>query len=634
MALWSYLNAYLSSIPASQRQRLLNLLYTRVQSTQIKSVADYEAQFQTDIAKLNADPTAPVFKLRSQNYRDITSSANFNDMENNAINSLKTLYQEAVLLEDAVSNHVSVVDADLASIEATVDDINKQVTQLELLASNTNGFVTSVYDSFNVDNSNRLTRTSSTVNLGFFIDPKLGFIQPAFDATIENGSLRLPIQNTLHFNINSATVENQDPIGISTLEQIAASGVITDTQQLQYSLADLLSPQTSDRYWAETVDVPSLVDASGNPILSAETDLVLGVAGIQQINRITIDPFSRYPYTITNIEYTKNALSDTWHQVPITFPVTVEALTPIDLPNNIYADKLKLHIRQNNYSALRYTTTGVTNTIDSLYNVATGNQFQPPESLTNPDTYYYAMTNNMQNLLGINTTLVSDTTQVNVYEFMYGMKSIALQQLRYANLGLYVSKPFRIESPGAIGLDVIESIPQLTAIQYRAIVNYKDIVDGQETGTSVLETNILPGQAMSIADDVYPEILDGSDNTVIVGQWSGFTRFPLEWVNSTTPTKPFVVKQNGISIAGTFNLEQQADNTARVWFYSGNNANRNISTFTVSYTPLESARVVDLERHDVAYITLQVLLRSISPNPLLTPFVTSYSMKFKKFGSL
>src|SRR6185369_9325278 len=221
------------------------------------TVSDYENQFQTDIAKLNSDPTAPVFTLRTQNFRDVTNSANFNDMEANAIGSLKTLFEETILLEDAISNHVFVVDGDIKSIEATIDDLNKQISDLELLAANTDGFITSVYDSFNVDNSNRLTRTSPGANVGFFTDPTLGFIDQAFDAAIDNGTLKLPIGSQVDFNINMARLENQVPIGITTEQQLAASGAFVPTQQLQYALADLLSPQNVASYWAETVDVKS-----------------------------------------------------------------------------------------------------------------------------------------------------------------------------------------------------------------------------------------------------------------------------------------------------------------------------------------------------------------------------------------
>lgn len=634
MANWTYLNAYLSSIPSAQRQRLLNLLYTKVQTTQIQSVSDYENQFQTDIAKLNTDPTAPVFTLRTQNFRDVTNSANFNDMEANAIGSLKTLYEETILLEDAISNHVSVVDGDIKSIEATIDDLNKQISNLELLAANTDGFITSVYDSFNVDNSNRLTRTSPGANAGFFTDPVLGFIDPNFDATIDNGTLKLPVATQVDFNINTATLENQIPIGITTLEQIAASGAFVPSQQLQYALADLLSPQNVSSYWAETVDVKSLVDASGNNITGAETDLVIGIGGIQQINHISVNPFSRYPYTITDIQYTKNNTSNVWHDLSdiLEFPIAIEGLTNIDIPS-IYASTLKFHIKQNSYSSLRYITTGVNNTISDLFDVATGTELQPPSSLVNPDTYFYAMTGNMQGLLGITNSLITDTDEINVYEFMYGIKSLGISRVLYSNKGLYVSKPFRSISPAAIGLTSVEDIPELTVVQYRVLVSYKDITDGIETGTDTLEANILPGDISVISNipvgnqRAYPEIIDGSDDTA-TGQWSGFTRFAVNYSDDVT------VFQNGVEmLPGTFNVEAQTDGTARIWFYSSNNINRNISVFTVNYTPA-TGHVIDLVKHDVAYITLQIILRSISPDRLLTPLVSSYSMKFKKWGAL
>jgi hypothetical protein len=243
------------------------------------------------------------------------------------------------------------------------------------------------------------------------------------------------------------------------------------------------------------------------------------------------------------------------------------------------------------------------------------------------------MTTNMKALLGIDQNIVDNISQINVYEFMYGAKSIEVSQLQYSNIGLYVSKPFRISSPGAVGLDVDEVIPELTATQYRVIINYKDIVNNVEVGTEAVSSNLLPGHVALISDISYPEILDGSDNSTtnmaFDGQWFGYTRFAID------QSFPVTVNQNGIPmLSGTYNTELQPDGRVRIWFFSTNNVNRNISVFTVSYKPNISAYVLNLERHDIAYATLQIIPRSISSNRLLTPRISSYSMKFKKFGSL
>lgn len=636
MAIWNYLNAYVSSIPTSQRQRLLNLLYSQVQSGQLKTIADYQNQFTADMAALNSDPTAPTFDLRVQNYQDVTNSANFNAMEGTAVGNLQTLYTEALLLEDAVSNHTSLVSANLGSIESTVDNLNKQVDQLELLAANNDGYVTSVYDSFSGANN---SVNPSVDNNGYFIDTTLGYV--INQASIEGGALKLPILNSTQFNITTVSLENQIPSGITSYDMaatIANSGnpVITN----QYALANLITPVITNAStvtpipWVETVDIPTLIDMNGNPVTAATTDLAIDIGGVQQVNRISINPFTRYPYSITDISYTQNINASgnpTSLSNYIDFPITIESNpTLIDLPASIYADSLTLHIVQNNYNSLRYTTTGMNNTISTLYNIATGQQLEPPASLMDPDTYYYAMTSNMKTLLGIDTTLQSDANQINVYEFLYGMNSIGVYRLNYGSNGIYVSIPYKVLKTGAVGLSVDEVIPPLTAIQYRVFADYKDILGGTETAVGGLAANILPGGVNTISDQLngYPEILDGSDDGY--GNWIGYTRFKV----NTSLLSNVTVNQNGTTPVIGVVATDEAYGTTKIVFPSVNVVNRNTSFFTVNYTPISNSQVIPLDKHDVDYVTLQIILRSMSPNQLLTPYINAYSLKFKKYGAL
>jgi len=98
MATWNYLNTYLNSIPAAQKQKLLDKLYGDINSGSLTSVGEYESRLSSGMAVLQSSPGTPSFKALKTEKNGLTSSANYNDMESKAISDLKILYGEAVLL--------------------------------------------------------------------------------------------------------------------------------------------------------------------------------------------------------------------------------------------------------------------------------------------------------------------------------------------------------------------------------------------------------------------------------------------------------------------------------------------------------------------------------------------------------
>lgn len=616
MATWTYLDAYVSSIPAAQRQSLLNLVYSDILSQKIQTLADYESQLSKDLADLANGFQAPLFTFRTAPFRSITSSINFNDMEQHAITALDILYKEALLIEDSIKNYSNVITGNLDSIEATVARLEKQVDTLEILAVNAEGYITSVYDSFNEQNTYRLNRVDAVATTPFII-PDIGFIPSTKDAQIIHNSLQLPLNSEQEFRVTAARLENQIPV---------ASGVVGSedipTEQNAFGLAALLdsNPLT---YWAQTVDIPTLSNTK------AEADLVLDIAGTQQINNITINPFTRFPYQITSISYSKNKQSGIYYEMIddlTTYPITIGKETTIQFSSK-YTDSIKLHIEQQNYSALRYVAQGSSNTITQIFDVAAGNSVAT-SALSDPESYYFAMTNIMQDLLDTQKSRLTDTDTVNVYEFLYGIKSINFSQMQYLNQGIYVTKPYSIPRAGAIGLNVVQSIadPSLASVEYDVLVEYRDIAgSGVSQFQSSFAQNILPASI----DTITGEVLDGT-NSLLLSNWKATSRFGVDDVNSIE------VFQNNILLDSSFYTLSTPDvDTGRVTITIGDSsispAQRNISFYTINYIPVQESYVVELDKHDEVIVNLRIFLRSASPNRLVTPSIDSYSMKFKQY---
>jgi hypothetical protein len=274
---------------------------------------------------------------------------------------------------------------------------------------------------------------------------------------------------------------------------------------------------------------------------------------------------------------------------------------------------------------LRYVQQGVNNTIASIFDLA-ANQQIPSSQMRDPNSYYFAMTNLMQDLLNIGITKVSDTSTVDVYEFLYGIKSINFSQLQYLNEGIYVSKPYTIPSAGAIGLDTVDSIPSLTAIEYDVLVEYDDLVSpsGTPQFVSSFAQNILPANVINIEG----EVLDLTDD-LQTASTSDITRFGVTNLNTVQ------VFQNNVLLSPSFYTLTKDITTNKVTIKILDSqiapSQRHISLYTINYQPTTDSYTVNLDRHTQAIISLRMFLRSLSPNAMLTPSISSYSMKFKKY---
>ncbi len=610
MANWTFLDAYMGSIPASQKQQLANTLFGQINSGTLSSIGEYENRLATGLQELEDTTAQPTFKYREQPTRSVTNSANYNDMEARAITDLKSLYTEATLLEQVIGDHSQITTAKLSTIAAAVGRMEKQVDILEILAANTDGYISSVFNAFDEENTNRLERFQTTSTTMFTVDP--GYLTSQYDAAVDNDALRLPVSKTTVYRLESVRLQNQIPPRTQTQNDTIPS------QNAEFGLAKLID-SNPDTYWAEVIDTTDLTPRV------ATVDVVVNLLGVQQLSRITIEPFSRYPYQITAIMYRKRKDVGTAENIIgiQNLPITVQGKTLIEFPT-IYAEQLVISIKQSNFSQLRYCTNGSNSTITNLFDLASGKQLVLPEDLqpsNATNTLYYAMTSNMKTLLGIDRSLLSDSNTVDVFEFMYGIKTLEVSQQFFRESGIFVSKNYTVEKLGAIGLETDETImpresTALTSIEY-------DLFVEAHSGDEITRytSPILP----SDTDTIEGEILDGTIDT----NWSAKTRFPVG--------ADLAIYKNGETLgAGAYSLSvDPSDGCTIVTVYANVIGLPSIRTsvFTASYIPTSAAYTFELGDPDVEYaiINLRIFLRSIDPNRQLTPSIRSYSLKFKKY---
>jgi len=265
MSTLNYLNSYLNSIPASQKQKLLNTLFGDINNGKLTSTGEYETRLATGLVALESAIGSPSFKLRKAIKNGLTSSANYNDMEVKAISDLKTLYTEAVLLEQLILDYGQITDANLESIEAAIGRMEKKVDILEILAANTDGYIDSSFNSFEEENTNRLERYQVT-NYGPFIVDGPGYLEEEYDAVVENKALKLPVEDEIKYRISAAELQDQLPLGSTAL----TSG--TTLENSAYSLGKLIDNNPST-YWAETVDVTNAMPVTPATVSVFETPL-------------------------------------------------------------------------------------------------------------------------------------------------------------------------------------------------------------------------------------------------------------------------------------------------------------------------------------------------------------------------
>lgn len=614
---WQFLGPYLSSISASQRQQLVNLLNSQVQTGQLQTVAQYQYALTQELAEIAEFNSTPVFTLFPAPYQSITSSANYNSMETQAITALAIAYNEIALLDTAAQNFVQVMEGTLNSIESTLSTLEQQISILEILSNNTDGFVNYITDSFAESTSNTLSRATASSNFPWTIT-NIGFVSSVYDAQVDNGQLKLPISNTIQYTTALATLANQNPIGSSAIIASGiAAGIDNPSLDTAYTVTALLNGET----WAETVDVPNL------NIPVAQTDLVLELAGMQQINRIQIQPFTMYPYNITNISYNQNIGSGSTIQIVSSgssiLPITLDQqIVNIDFAN-IYAQEIILHITQNHYSLLRYIENSQTQTIQQIFNLATGQPISTG-SLSDPNNFYYAMASNLQDLLDITSS--GTVTIYDTYEFAYGMQAISLQQIQYAPIGIYVSESQTLSNIGAAGLETTQTIasPELASIQYDILVQYQDIsASGIVTNSASIVYPILPASITIVQGEV---LYTNPDTPYFMIA----TRF------STTGTSTIVVYQNGSQLpVSYYNITLNSNNQIIIQLSSLylSLATINTSNFTIDYIPTSSAYVVPFQQHSQAIVNFRIFMQSFDPNKMSTPLIGSWSLKFAEYVS-
>jgi hypothetical protein len=481
--------------------------------------------------------------------------------------------------------------------------MENQVDTLEILASNVDGYISSAYNSFSEGNTNRLERYQTTNNNLFSVEGP-GYLSEDYDCIVQNNSLRLPASSSITYQIESIALASGIPAPTSTS--------VSDP----YAIS-MLVDNDPNTYWAVITDTKDLSTQI------ASTDIVVNLLGVQQLSRVLINPFSEQPFNITGISYRKKIDTEVPIPIIVPYPIILTGETLIEFPT-IYAQQIILHIEQANHKQLRYVVSNTDNTINQIFDLSTGDTVSPPRGLTGSnakDSVYYAMTSNMKNLLGITTSLAEDNSIVDVYEFMYGLKTLEFSQQTYKNYGIFVSQSYNIPKLGAIGLEVNQAVvggANLTSIEY-------DMFIESHKGTDVfyLSQAILPPDT----DTIQGEVLDGSANEN--SNWECLTRFQCDDLGSIILYRNGIrVDENGYSVSkdtttGRANIIVNASTIG--W------ASIRSSVFTVGYTPLDSAYIVEIPSQDYAIINLRIFMRSIDPNRQLTPSITSFSLKYKKY---
>lgn len=551
--------------------------------------------------------STPRFTQYIAPFQSVTRSPNYNAMETQAIAALGILYNECNLLDQAITDYQNVTEGNLDAIEATTANLEAQIGALELLSANTDGYTSTVYDSFNESNSYRLTRSQSISSTPFIV-PNMGFISPQYDAQIINNQLQLPVIASTPYIISNIALSGFYPLpstpGVATSSDLPVSTNPYDVSNL------LLNPQ---QYWVETVDINTLFTST------VSSQLTITLAGTQSISNIYIDPFTRFPYTINSIGYT-GGLSTITPILNLGYPITISTATNITFPS-VTADTIILNISQSNYSALRYIEPAYNSTISSLLDIADNGT--PNSTASVPATYASAMTSIMQNLLNIGAETANATNIINVYEFLYGAKSIELSENKYSNEGIFVTQPYTINNCAAIALNTNDNTPANTAIEYNILVDYYNMVNGSPVFEGSLGTvPILPATENSVN-----EILDGTNN-IVLENWTATTRFGTNNLGS------IIIYQNGTQIiTGSCILTQNQYGIVTVTIPNNKIPSyiRDTSVFTITYETNVAANIITLPKYSQSVITLQIFLRSITPNTTVSPTVSSYSMQFKAY---
>jgi hypothetical protein len=481
-----YLDKFVSTIPAVQGKQITEILNTKKDRGEIRTIKEYSKEADRLFEVLTASDPLPTLKLFLGEKDKSIFSETFNFMMERVIDDLTTVFQEAKNIADVATLHRRlIIETILRSLRFAIHSLNDTINVHEFLSNNKDGFTAAQFNSFTQDNLLRTARTDAVAS-ATYVDPITGLlVSTAEDAVVD------PIGEQL---LLSTSLNKQ--IALKNIRLILDADTRASEIDISFPGSDIRNAidNQDNTFWVHDI---LLTDPEPDGVL---TKVELKLAGVQDINFIELEPATLFKFSLTEMSYVDT--SGNVRRIPL-------SETLLDRPRRINFTKITtntilLTCKQRTYLRARYAFNANTQSYERLI-------AQDPITLEDVDFTTVEQelgdlidSATLKEAIGV-TSSAFNFEDVDMYEYLIGFDNIRIGLNQYNNRGIYVGAKLTADQPGVMGLKAVEVRNQheflgldIDSIEYTI---YKQNFDVNNIFVDTEIFNILPISITAISQE-------------------------------------------------------------------------------------------------------------------------------------
>lgn len=293
----NYLDQFLSTLPQTQKQKLMELLELKQKEGYIKSDTEFQAELERLLKQLDSTNATPTFQARHQTGK--TDSKGYNSNLEEIAFDLSTLFAASNQIDSLMNDNQRLARSMLADIRKKISALNAEVDKQTLIMKNTDGFVEGVHEQYKAP---QYTETDET-NLAILRKDRYGqFLASKYGVEIVSDALQLASYETIDqlknpYGRKLASIQVLNRIGtVATNTNNPIDNAIDGSQETFWAeviLADDVITQDISDLWTH--------DYEGYEMDGAMCELEIQLNGITTVSEISFDPYASYPLEIVAI---------------------------------------------------------------------------------------------------------------------------------------------------------------------------------------------------------------------------------------------------------------------------------------------------------------------------------------------
>lgn len=586
----------------TQKQVIKDLLEGKRKAGEIKSDEEYEVEYATMLAKIEAGE--PTLKVREQ--IEETDADKINASYEEFQIDIMSAFSQINKVDQTVSRHQQLNQGIINNLKLTVKKIGDSMRRYERLAD---------------------YRSSEEIVMESFRDSN-SIEGDELLYTERDGSL-VPAATRAHLDIDREALRL--PVIYAHNKLIGNSGIrlgsIHITKQLGGGLIRIQNPENKvekaidtsmETFWSETIMVDSPIRVEMGPNFydikrGAMCELLVVFDTMSQVNQLSFTPFTEFPMQIVAVQYYQG---DDVNEAPreIIAPQLASrglgsqsTTEPIVYQfNDIQAKRIRIILNQVHYTKTDFVADDKAS--EQLMLWFSSKEEVDPRDVVAQTKWYYGFKPLYANkaerkrgyhyfskaLAGIDPGLdslvgekeVKTATAVSKYSYSYGLYNLGITQNAYHNVGVYVSKPMLVEGNiKSIGIETEEEHPYVAA----DIAPFTDIeyyITNMETPNNDEWYPIMPSNKTRIDSELLAPVFD-----------SGRYKAKLRFLPDTDDY--LLVRKDGVEIWQEWGDYVVQDDVITIHNYDPS------SLYTCTYRPVEESQKIDfVAKHTIAGVVV------------------------------